>query len=101
MKDQKEREAKDFTKTIAALQNKLAQERDRANQLEKKAKQDREVFANKIQNLNSSIELKSLEPNGNQSSKAKSKLSTSMAYQKSLSGSKTSTAENKLPANAY
>lgn len=59
------------------------------------------MFANKIQNLNSSIELKSLEPNGNQSSKSKSKLSTSMAYQKSLSGSKTSTAENKLPAHAY
>lgn len=59
------------------------------------------MFANRIQNLNSSIELRSLEPNGNQSSKSKSKLSTSMAYQKSLSGSKTSTAENKLPSNAY
>jgi hypothetical protein len=47
------------------LKDKLQAERERGMQLEKKAKQDREVFANKIQVLNSSMELRSIEQNGN------------------------------------
>lgn len=65
-------------------------------------RQDREAFATKIQNLNSSIELRSIETTANQSNKSKSK--PSAAYIKSLSGSKTSTAENKsisAATNAY
>ena len=102
IKDQKEREAKDFSKTIAALQAKLQAEKERTTTLEKKLRQDREAFATKMQNLNSSIELRSIETTVNQSNKSKSK--PSAAYAKSLSGSKTSTAENKSiggATNAY
>jgi hypothetical protein len=77
-------------------------EKERTSTLEKKLRQDREAFATKMQNLNSSIELRSIETTVNQSNKSKSK--PSAAYAKSLSGSKTSTAENKSisgATNAY
>lgn len=52
------------------------------------------MFNSKIQNLNHSIELRSIDTNMNLSSKAKPS-SKQMLIHKSLSGSKTSTAENK------
>jgi hypothetical protein len=65
--------------------------------LEKKAKQDREAFASKLQqNLCSSAEVRTIEPLGNQSSKSKTKPS-----QKSLSGSKTATADGMAHTNVY
>ncbi len=71
IKDQKERDAKYFTKQITALKQRLIAEHEHIQMLENKIKQDTDVFTNKINDLSYSIELRQIDTNLNYSSKIK------------------------------
>ena len=122
-KDQKEREIRELNKKLTDTQNKLKQEREKTTQMQarlngilvekaeidkKRTIEDKDLYTSKLQSINQSIELRSVDSSGLMSNKSKnntmlqkeqtSKTSVThynSSHHQTLSGSKTSTNDAK------
>ena len=87
-----------MSKKLADLTTRFKAEREKAREVEAQWMNEREQLKEKLKNsVNNTIELKSVENNGNQSSKSKTKnkkyLAAMSSINQTLSGSKTTSSD--------
>jgi chromosome segregation ATPase len=91
VKESKDREIKDLNRKLTEMGNKLSSQLQRTNEVERKLSQERDNFSKKVRSMNNSVEYKTTDQSGIQSSKSKQK---NQKYLNSInSGAKSSSTE--------